>query len=455
MYGEDIDLSHRILRSGYKIIYFPETSIIHFKGESTKKSSINYIRSFYGAMSIYVSKHYNSGTSRKFSKLIQWAIGVRALLAGIGRIGKILSGQFFDFLLILAGLSLFKIVWATYYFHASDYYHHAPIQFFLLVCSFIWVFFLWFFGHYDKKYSIQGTLRGLIAGSVFLLSVYALLPEQLRSSRAIIVFGIFWTFLITWITKLISKTVTEKAGSIEERKNIAIVANKTNASQFERIIKNSFNDIDNIYYISPDQVEDATFYNNSLSNLNAIIHTLRISDVIFSSDDVSFKEIIRTMSQVGSKVRFKIGGGDHSLSIIGSDDKNEQGQLYNFDLPYKIGIEQNQRYKRVSDILVSILLVPFIPVLLVICGFKINVLPNLFKTIFGKFTLVGYGGKQDDYIFLPSLKNGIIKYPMSQKVIQYSNNYFKNKNVEYAKSYSLLKDLNVIWSNLYKLGNKV
>ncbi len=47
------------------------------------------------------------------------------------------------------------------------------------------------------------------------------------------------------------------------------------------------------------------------------------------------------MSQVGSKVRFKIGGGDHSLSIIGSDDKNEQGQLYNFDLPYKIGIEQN------------------------------------------------------------------------------------------------------------------
>ncbi len=100
-------------------------------------------------------------------------------------------------------------------------------------------------------------------------------------------------------------------------------------------------------------------------------------------------------------------------------------------------------------------MVPFIPLLLVICGFKLNLLPNLFKTIFGKFTLVGYGGKQDDYIFLPSLKNGIIKYPMSQKVIQYSNNYFKNKNVEYAKSYSLLKDVHVIWSNLYKLGNKV
>lgn len=37
MYGEDIDLSYRIIKGGYKNYYFPETSIIHYKGESTKK----------------------------------------------------------------------------------------------------------------------------------------------------------------------------------------------------------------------------------------------------------------------------------------------------------------------------------------------------------------------------------------------------------------------------------
>ncbi|MFH1937874.1 MAG: glycosyltransferase family 2 protein, partial [Bacteroidota bacterium] len=42
MYGEDIDLSYRITKAGYKNYYFPSTRIIHYKGESTKKSSVNY-----------------------------------------------------------------------------------------------------------------------------------------------------------------------------------------------------------------------------------------------------------------------------------------------------------------------------------------------------------------------------------------------------------------------------
>ena len=39
MYGEDIDLSFRIQKAGFKNFYFSESSIIHFKGESTKKGT--------------------------------------------------------------------------------------------------------------------------------------------------------------------------------------------------------------------------------------------------------------------------------------------------------------------------------------------------------------------------------------------------------------------------------
>ena len=53
MYGEDIDLSYRITQAGYKNYYFPLTRIIHYKGESTKKSSINYVIVFYKAMQEY------------------------------------------------------------------------------------------------------------------------------------------------------------------------------------------------------------------------------------------------------------------------------------------------------------------------------------------------------------------------------------------------------------------
>ena len=57
MYGEDIDLSYRITLGGYKNYYCSDTKIIHYKGESTKKSSVNYVFVFYRAMIIFAQKH--------------------------------------------------------------------------------------------------------------------------------------------------------------------------------------------------------------------------------------------------------------------------------------------------------------------------------------------------------------------------------------------------------------
>ncbi len=57
MYGEDIDLSYTILNLGYQNYYFGQSSIIHYKGESTVKNKIHYQR-FFGAMKIFVKKYY-------------------------------------------------------------------------------------------------------------------------------------------------------------------------------------------------------------------------------------------------------------------------------------------------------------------------------------------------------------------------------------------------------------
>lgn len=79
MYGEDIDLSYRIKHAGYKIFYLGETTIIHFKGESAKKQNINYVRMFYNAMDIFVSKHYSRTASFFFSLFIWFAIAMRTI----------------------------------------------------------------------------------------------------------------------------------------------------------------------------------------------------------------------------------------------------------------------------------------------------------------------------------------------------------------------------------------
>ncbi|MGN0212467.1 MAG: glycosyltransferase [Muribaculaceae bacterium] len=84
MYGEDIDLSYRIVKEGFSNYYLP-IPIIHYKGESTKKDSMRYVRVFYEAMLIFFKKHYPH-YSKFFAFFIRFAIYARALMAVLRRI---------------------------------------------------------------------------------------------------------------------------------------------------------------------------------------------------------------------------------------------------------------------------------------------------------------------------------------------------------------------------------
>jgi N-acetylglucosaminyl-diphospho-decaprenol L-rhamnosyltransferase len=83
MYGEDIDLSYRIKKAGYNNYLFADTTIIHFKGESTQKLNKKYVQHFYGAMQLFVAKHYSSGINIAFKAFLQLAIFAKAMLSSI------------------------------------------------------------------------------------------------------------------------------------------------------------------------------------------------------------------------------------------------------------------------------------------------------------------------------------------------------------------------------------
>lgn len=86
MYGEDIDLSYRVLKGGYHNYYLP-VDILHYKGESTQKSSFRYVHVFYEAMLIFFRKHY-SGMTFLLSLPIKTAIYARALMALVGMLSE-------------------------------------------------------------------------------------------------------------------------------------------------------------------------------------------------------------------------------------------------------------------------------------------------------------------------------------------------------------------------------
>jgi N-acetylglucosaminyl-diphospho-decaprenol L-rhamnosyltransferase len=74
MYAEDIDLSYRIVKTGFKNYYLPSTTIIHFKGESTQKD-FQYVKMFYSAMQLFMKKHFSD---KGFSfRLYMLTLGLR------------------------------------------------------------------------------------------------------------------------------------------------------------------------------------------------------------------------------------------------------------------------------------------------------------------------------------------------------------------------------------------
>ena len=83
MYGEDIDLSFRIQKAGYSNVYLP-LPIIHYKGESTVKTSYNYVKVFYDAMLIFFNKHFRS-SARLIAPLVRLMVGIKKIGTFIGQ----------------------------------------------------------------------------------------------------------------------------------------------------------------------------------------------------------------------------------------------------------------------------------------------------------------------------------------------------------------------------------
>ncbi|HEY0677095.1 MAG TPA: glycosyltransferase family 2 protein [Chitinophagaceae bacterium] len=82
MYAEDIDLSYRVSQTGRSNYYFTGATIIHFKGESTRKDA-GYVKLFYKAMRQFVKKHYRSGSGLIFSGMLTTAIRLRSVASVI------------------------------------------------------------------------------------------------------------------------------------------------------------------------------------------------------------------------------------------------------------------------------------------------------------------------------------------------------------------------------------
>jgi O-antigen biosynthesis protein len=455
MYGEDIDLSYRIIKGGYSNYYYPETTIIHYKGESTKKGSLNYVRMFYTAMIVFARKHFSKQYAGLFSFFIHLAIYFRAALATISRLIKKLWLPTLDFLLVFLALFFILPIWEDYKYEPGYY----PDTFlFLGIPAYIltWLISIYYSGGYEKSVNLSKILKGVFSGTLIILVIYSLLPNSARFSRAVILIGALTISLSTILTRLALHFLVAKEFLLGARKpkRIAIVGNVNENRRVEDLLLQTGIPSQTIGYINPNDSGSDEFYIGTIDQIDEIIRINKIEELIFCSSDVSSQTIIKTMlSLTNIDIEYKIAP-PKSVSIIGSNSIDTAGDLYEVNVN-TITREKNKRNKRLFDILFSIALLFSFPITLWFIENKHGLFKNILSVFFNRFSWVGYHKvNTETFLSLPVIKKGVLKTTELLNLQPSNQEAIDRINLLYARDYQVKKDLELTLKSFSKLGQQ-
>jgi GT2 family glycosyltransferase len=333
MYGEDIDYSYRLIKSGYINYYYPGTKIIHYKGESTKKEQLNVLLNFYRAMLIFVRKHFNSGKHKSYIFLVQTAIFFRAGLSLLKRVIKKLFLPLSDGLLVWAIFRLAASAWGNYRFGSEYNYPGAFTGIILPVYAMIIILSVALFSGYRKPSGVGRTLKGIFAGILVILVFYGLLPLGIRFSRAVILIGglISLPAVALW-RMFLSVVLPEFADNpFKREKKTIIVSDPEGYKGVKELLELSSREyvITGRVSISPDDISEEVLGN--LQQLKEVVRINKIKEVIFASRNLNSSVIIGSIhSLADSNVSLKIASSDEKY-ILGSRYVNPKEYVISLD----------------------------------------------------------------------------------------------------------------------------
>ena len=457
MYGEDIDLSYRILKAGYKNYYFAETTIIHYKGESTKKGSLNYVRAFYEAMIIYANKHFSESKAGLYSTIINLAIYVKAIFSIGTNLFKVGWMPVFDFILSFAGIYLIKEIWENKIMHNDNYYDDSFLYIFIPLYLIVWLLSAFLLGAYDKPIKSINIIKGIGFGTLILTAAFGLLPNEYRFSRAIILIGALWMVFALFLNRLLYQSINrnESVFKDDDEHKIAIVGYGEEAKRVLTLLNETgvpFSFAGFVSVMPTQTIIDNNSYLCDFEKIEQICELLKIDEIVFCNKSISAKNIIQFMGKNMASISYKTIPDDGN-NIIGSNSKNTAGDVYAIDVNLKIGRPSERRNKRVLDLFLSLSFLVFLPFYFLVFSKREAVLKNLFYVLLGKKTWVGYilDNELSPYR-LPKLKEGILN-PLDEFITSKSNlptAILHKINLQYAKDYSVYNDLMIIYKSIKK-----
>ncbi|MFC6225373.1 glycosyltransferase [Hymenobacter artigasi] len=470
MYGEDIDLSYRLTQGGWKNYYFPGTRIIHYKGESTKRTSVNYVFVFYRAMVIFAQKHFAPGRAGLFSLLINAAIWLRAGAAVAERLAVRAAPLLLDAGLIWGGMYFLKTYWEhNHKFVPGAYppqYMAAAVPAYIAV----WLTSAYLSGGYDQPVRTSRVVRGIFIGTL-LISAASNFLDAWRFSKALIILGGAWAVAALVGRQLVAHFIKYKNLHLSERrqKNIAIVGSGPESRRVRQLLEAAHVSARVIGYVSVGEEETpeaAATENHSpihsfthspigealgeLRQLDDIIRLYGLNELIFCGKDLPASQIIALMLGLPAEppVAYKILPED-SQYIIGSSSKDSPGDYYTLDIALNLYQPQQARAKRLLDLLTSAGLLALSPVLVWFQPKKAGFLRNCGAVLLGRRTWVGLRHLEGPARAVPAV---LSPADAAHTATPLNEVTLRRLELLYAKDYEPGTDLSVLWRCWRRLG---
>jgi GT2 family glycosyltransferase len=457
MYGEDIDLSYRIVKAGYKNYYLAETTIIHYKGESTKKGSLNYVKTFYEAMIIFARKHFQGSKASLFVWMLQAAIYFRAFLTLLSNASKRGSLLLADLLLVYGGLLLIKNSWAQIRFQDANYYDNnlMLIYFNFPVYVLLWLSGIHLRGGYDQNARTKHIITGTLLGTALISILYAFFPQALRSSRMLILLGSLWVIVATYTTRSLLSLARHNTlfWSRSRKRQLAIIGR---AEESQRVLNLLYEA--QVAFNYRGRIEPKSAHTTSgevlgtVEELAYLAELYDLNEVIFCGADLSYQQIITQMLLNKTRLRYKIVPAGSSY-IIGSDSKDSASDWYTVHMSYPIANTMQRRNKRLLDLLYSGLFLLAAPILLFLLVRGRGLLPNIWAVLRGQKTWVGYV-PEPQVNELPPLAAAVLTPAdgLSETVEDLTTKHRLNRF--YAKDYESSSDWQIIRRAWRQLGRQ-
>jgi len=329
MYGEDIDWCFRIKKTGWHVHYYPKTQIIHYKGESTKRAGTKRNKHFYGAMHLFVRKHFHHRLEWLFHPVLDVAIILRSLIASIGKLGSALAAPLADLCLIVLAVMLSR------YLRFQEWRLFGGSLIITMIYGAIWLTTFAYLGIYgrhkqDMPRIVGATVLGFVINSTFTYFV-----NIFAYSRLVVLMSslMLTTALPGWRWTLMHIRASGLGAAFRRRRTLVVGSGQLGGTIVEKLTSLPNTPYEVVGMVSYGDegwkpVEHSIPILGHVNDLDLIIAETHPEEVIFSTESVPFEEIFKTISALSHRhVNFKVVSGDLM--------RQSNGRLPLLDLEYR------------------------------------------------------------------------------------------------------------------------